>query len=590
MTKSKIMHFHGFICILVFLCIRAGADTHSVETRGDTAFFRNGWLEYQENVPVLHVKGTHYEAGLQYGVLLKKEIAVSHSEIEIFRQKLEKETAANLPWFKRLLFFLFAERYIKKEIESYTKKMPAECLEYAKGLSDGSGIDLEQWLLYTFWSDIFWNCFAFILKDGDRVIHGRNYDFYTNFLSKYPLLVDYDITGKYRFTSITFIGMPVLTTTLNESGLSHSVNMSISANMYRGKDAKPFCALRAVVENCENLAQADSVLRSIKLKNSYCITVGSGNERSGAIFDITGPAVYRNSALDNPIFVSNHFVSDSMTKQYHTIDSDFYYNSYRDATFKRLIEQSGESNIIDKAISILSNTDCYSYKASPLPQVDATINNVLSMNANVIDNTNKKIYFAIYPYYAAWSRWYVYDMQNNLLEIYKEADSRLLHPRLKSYSEFYWKDMFLVHKSRENVKRYKKELENLQVMNLWSMKTLFAYSRILGNNDQAKMYADKIIEQYPDIATGYRLKGDIFAEEKRLSKAAEAYEQGLKKEIITLPEKARIWYALAHIFHSREKESEARKYATKAIAIYDRYHISDDSKREIRKLRDISGE
>jgi hypothetical protein len=76
---------------------RADYYTKKIISEGGVRKFRDGELSYSCGYPLLKLKGSYYSMGLQYGVLLRKEIKQLYGR----NNERKAEVMGALPWYMR---------------------------------------------------------------------------------------------------------------------------------------------------------------------------------------------------------------------------------------------------------------------------------------------------------------------------------------------------------------------------------------------------------------------------------------------------------------------------------------------------------
>ena len=127
--KNKIVGI--FVCTLLIATALPAIGTHSeVPNRNNIFSFHNvlngGWLEEIDGVKVLHVNGSYYEMGYQYGYLLKDEIE------EDYRGVLNLTDADGY------------NHWLEKWNTIFKYYIPPDYIEEMQGLADGSGIPIND--------------------------------------------------------------------------------------------------------------------------------------------------------------------------------------------------------------------------------------------------------------------------------------------------------------------------------------------------------------------------------------------------------------------------------------------------------------
>jgi tetratricopeptide (TPR) repeat protein len=200
------------------------------------------------------------------------------------------------------------------------------------------------------------------------------------------------------------------------------------------------------------------------------------------------------------------------------------------------------------------------------------------------------VYFAIYPHFAAWSRWLKYNYITHEVSIYKEADPRLFTPEvsclnktLAEYESCDWRDS-------TNVRLLVNNIANSGISNYFTLgflsKTYLEYYKLPGT---ALVYAGKLIEKYPDIPAGYFLKGQAFELIQNYEQAVINYLKAAECKINCEYYLALSYEHLAYSYSALKKDKEAVTYAVKALNIHNQYWIPDWYMDNIKKLEIIAG-
>lgn len=556
---------------------------YDIEVKDDIRYFGNGYLEYKESIPFLHLEGEPYEVGLQYGVLLKDGVR----EINDYTKGLIAESQRRLPWYMKIFAKIFVGFYLNRKIGSLEKRLPPSYLDELRGISDGSGVPLKDILFTVFLFEISGGgCSSFIVKDDHRIVHARNLDLDIELLGKHPVIIDYNVKDRLRYISLSCVGIPLAVTAINEEGLSYSLNLVEASKPYDGKDFNLFLELDGIIETCKNLDEVDSVLKDIRPRKGWLLIIGSKMDNSGAVYDVLGDSFVRNDIKDGDIYAANMFISTDMMRKNQSIRATDYWNTARLDKYKELTQKDKEHNIVDYAIRILSNSDFYHYK-DRIPQMDATLNNSMTLQSAVLDIDSSAIYLSYHPYYAGWSRWMKYDYETNDVTVYKEADERLNHPDVVNFVELLEKSQRLNWKKKSETKEFATEIEKSGIENLWALTELRWLYNETGDDTKAKEIIDRIILKYPDFGFGYRYEGYLHKQKKNYQDAINCFLKALDASINTDYEKVRLYSELAFLYDLIGKRAESRSYATKALDLYRSYWVPDWFKKQINKLEDL---
>jgi len=174
-----------FICIfLTTTCIpvsgNIGLIKNSIFDNESVSYdpLDGGWVEEIDGVTILHLSGTNYEMGYQYGHYLKDEI------VENIRCANDFLDNHGWPLEKRIDIWNIQEKYL-----------PQVYIDEMIGMADGSGISFDSIAIYNGWLSVFnvMKCWGAALwntatKDGE-LLHMRSAD--GTFGAKDP------VTGKF---------------------------------------------------------------------------------------------------------------------------------------------------------------------------------------------------------------------------------------------------------------------------------------------------------------------------------------------------------------------------------------------------------
>jgi len=325
------------------------------QSENGVKIFHDGSLILKEGVKFLTVKGDSYEAGLQYGVLLKDDLI----KMDYVVDSLIDDYMGDF-FIKKWI----VNSVVNSKIKKIEKKMPLDYLQEMKGMAEGSGLKLKDIQTIAYIPQLFFkiSCTAFILKNEIGIVHGRNLDWPgIEVLTHHPLIVNYHLNNKIPFTNLTFIGYPGVYTGMNHSGLSMSINMN-GAPADNGKKINDYNTgmplafkIRNILENAEDIDDVDIHFKDYS-SHAWFITVGSKNDSTGVIYEFTRGEIIKNTMKDDFLFVENLSLSDKGRYQYSPIWMFSISNISRERKIKELIERISNEDLIDKSYKILTNT------------------------------------------------------------------------------------------------------------------------------------------------------------------------------------------------------------------------------------------
>ncbi|MGE0088037.1 MAG: C45 family autoproteolytic acyltransferase/hydrolase [Bacteroidales bacterium] len=495
--------------------------------------FHEGSLIIKENVPFLTVNGNPYEVGLQYGVLLNDYLLKMDKVIDSL-------IVANTGQF-------FIKKWIvrgvlNRKIKEIEKKVPSEYLLEMRGMADGSDLDLKDLQIIAYVPQLFFkiSCTAFIAKNVQGIVHGRNLDWPgIEILTHFPLIVNYHITNKIPFTNLTFIGYPGVYTGMNHSGLSLSINMNGAPAEY-GKKISDYNTgmplaykVRNMLENAENLTQVDEQFRNYS-SHAWFITAGSNFDKSGTIYELTRGGIIKNDMQDDFLFVENLSISDKGRFMYSPIWMFGNSNISRERKIKELYDRFNDLNLVDKSYNILINTE--NHNLSHDPYFGYCINNYNTIKSCILDNTKKEIYFTYGEHNAALNKYLHYTIETGEVTVYKSkqeiADSEYYSAAI-DYNT--WYNATFAQTKKLSEKNYQLIIDEIQKYNLQPAYKALELSNIylkLKDYENAYIQAENYITDAPDYYPAYYQKYRIVREKGDNLKAIVTLEEMLQTSTI----------------------------------------------------------
>lgn len=515
--KYKVLSPASMLVFVLFLfitsCATVNVDYQNelVNSSDGIKIFRTGTLSSHKGVKFLKVSGTPYEVGLQYGVLLKDDIKSMYKDIEV---ELEKYTGT---------FFLkkwIANFVINRKISKIKSKLPKDYLTELEGMADGSGISLKKIEIIAFLPQLRYDisCTSFLIKDKNKVIHGRNLDWNgLEFLSKYPVVADYNVKGKKRFISFTYAGYPAVYTGVNYDGLSLSININTSPADKKGYNTGipiPF-KTRQLLESSSTLDEIDNLISNYS-SHAWFITAASNKDKSGAIYELTRGEVIKNKINDTYIAIENLGISPKNRVQYSPIWLHSDYNYGRENQMKRLMKSDYKKNLVEKAYRTLKDVSYYNYSHSPY--YNSSINNQMTIQSIIFDNSKGTVYFAYAPRYAASSEFYKYNYKLNKVSIFKKADSIISNKKfknrlaIKKWSKQQFGNKKLTKKDHEKKISY---ISKLLLDETYKNILLSDEYLEIGEYKKSLNYSERYIKSYPNHFDSYENKLKVFKKQKK---------------------------------------------------------------------------
>jgi tetratricopeptide (TPR) repeat protein len=586
--KKSIIHLLLVALPLAFLslnldCAVSSEDRYKTEIKDGVKYFGEGHVRYREGIPFIYLKGSSYEIGLQYGVLLKEEMNSFYVHLDSFENAMMAKVYKESPWYMDIIIKISTPFVVKKKLDSFKKRAPKDYLAQLEGMSEGSGVPLNDILKVTFGSD--WlMCSSFIINVNGRIIHGRNADHgVIDFFSKYPLIAHYKKDGKYSYIDIGIIGTPFAVTGINEHGLTLSWSQATTSTSkpFNGKGTT--LMFNRILEVCRNLNDVDETSKNV---DRFVTMIGCLEDLTGAAYDIVDQKSVRTDLKNNYIYATNRCVSQSMRKEYNSIFDMDWFNSARAYTYEKILSNSKEFTI-DDAIHLLSNIDFYDYKGKVPPYGGGNINNRGTGSSVVLDPQNSMVYFAYGAPYGAFSRWIRYDYRNDEVIVCKNEDRRLHNPVVLTYFELERRSQDVDWQNEDELHQFVSEIERSSIRNAWTLHFLWWLYNAVDSTEKAEMVINELIEKYPNFQLGYEDMGDLCINQKKYEEAIEHFQEALNALFNNDAKRLYCYEQLAIAYNEIGDESKSLDCYRKALDLYNSYWIPKQSKEEVNRVEEL---
>ncbi len=581
--------------IIVFLLIfligsgfLTGCDSVSIKqykvtfSKSNVARFENGYLYWKEGVPFLYLKGSSYDMGLQYGVLLKDRINFVYSKLD----HLEKSVFRNLPVYLRPLIsiFIFAKLiYIKHSL-------PDEFKNELKGISDGSGVSYNRLLLVSMLPEIFnFSCTSFLKIVNGRLIHGRNLDYYFPLIGKNPLVVRYVPSGKVPYTLVGCVGYTGAYTGMNDYGITLTVDAAPIVNTNKESALPVTFEIRNILENARSFSDVEKFLKNYHSIKGWMVIAGSSREKKGAIFNIAGKNVSETPMKNGEIFITNTFADKDFAHKFMSLsDAESASSVCRYERFSRLI---GRINSVNGAIEALSDIQFYNY-GSVIGAGDVTVNNEGSLQSVVMDPSNHSIYFSSSSagMYSGFDKFIKADaFFKDSPVLYKEPNYKILDSSyFKNFSK--WFARAEIYYLEGNYKKALSLVENINEPNLMQLEGEEDVAEKLGilrNNVNLAKKADFLIEKYPEYIMPYLVKAKVLYASDKYAQVIDTCNQALKTYIKPLYFETEIYSLLALSYEKTGKTDLAKRNAKWVTNLIKSYAIGPKELKILNEMKEI---
>ncbi|XP_011874667.1 PREDICTED: uncharacterized protein LOC105565793 isoform X2 [Vollenhovia emeryi] len=217
----------------------------------------------RRNVPIIHVRGTHYEIGFDIG----------HTFAKMIQDFVDVHPSLNEVYLP--LFATEQGKKIYNETLDTVKKQFPQYLKEIEGTADGANVPFYKLFLMHL-DDIITNvtgkqrnelpvgCSTIICNQPGHEILGHNEDAFRDTLNHWYLVSAHVIETGYReekFTSLSYAGfLPGYTMGYNHHGFVYSTNTLCAAVLRSGKTPRSF--LTRALLGVENFVQAQQTLRN----------------------------------------------------------------------------------------------------------------------------------------------------------------------------------------------------------------------------------------------------------------------------------------------------------------------------------------
>lgn len=409
------MHFNSLNSLIKYKNVQ-----FNISQNGDKFVFQDGYAYRRKNIPVqVNLSGTHYQMGLQYGVLLKDEtrgMANSlHKIITYYSQEMK------IP--KDLVYI-----YFKYKINKLAKNIPERFKQEMQGISDGSGVDINAIYAISLFDDVVHTlgCSSILSRSEDgMIIHGRNEDLYFGMeMGMKQVLIKYNPQGYNSYISLTFPGFIGVSTGYNMNGLGYSHNSRFASNVnYKGYPQH--CIPRITLEECSSVQEVINLYRSESITVGDAHTWSDRNNLTGCIIesvpDEKNPI--KIIEMDNKILfhVNKYMNTDYIDNYENKYTSDDAFNNSRQHILDNLINKD-KTYSLDNMISMLReeglNEENYN-----LSGITRGICNIDTQEMTIFDPRGYGIYLARNYYLASKSTIYYIPVDFNVSPyVYKESE------------------------------------------------------------------------------------------------------------------------------------------------------------------------
>lgn len=348
--------------------------------------------EQIDKIPIIHVKGTHYQVGYQIGTYMKKQLN------EIIQGYKKEYNNTDIKWEdirdKAKLFLEYSQKY-----------MP-EYVEEIKGASVASGVDMldlfvemcEELLLDNF--TIKAGCTDLIASNdftlNGSVLIAHNNDTLEN-EEKYAVVIHYQVEGEPEILALSYGGLGI-SFGFNSAGICLTGN---ELSMNDMKTGVPRLLLCRKILGSKTLKQAISAAIFQPRASNYNMIITDIN---GEIYDIEGSGsdqeiIY---AKEGYLVHTNHYISDKM-HSYEYDSQDIINSILRYNRADRLMKKNKGLITIDMLKEFLKDHINYPDSICSHTDYKTTVSSIIDLTNKTMfltkGNPCKSIYYkyTLYP-------------------------------------------------------------------------------------------------------------------------------------------------------------------------------------------------
>lgn len=255
---------------LVVVC---GAPLANAETLGR---YGEGWLERVDGYLVLHLKGSHYEMGVQHGKLLGEHVRENMNYLLEVKGNQSLATLGPLE--------MKPKDMLPGIVKLQERHVPQKYWEEMKGLAEGAGLPLKDIQSANFIPELF-HCSGFALMNSatadGTLYHGRVLDYGVDLkLQDHAVLIVAEPEGGIPFVNVTYAGFIGSVTGMNVQRVSIGEMGGKGLGHWNGV---PMAFLvREVLESADDLEEAVAVFRDNPRTCEYYFVIADAKTNTAA--------------------------------------------------------------------------------------------------------------------------------------------------------------------------------------------------------------------------------------------------------------------------------------------------------------------
>lgn len=488
------------------------------------SFNQNYLTKNNQQIWELYVKGNPLQLGYNYGALtqnlMQKQEEIFFSKVETFVPSKFKQNLLRgfLKWYNRKMYLNIrddfqAELYGLSQYSSDHYNFIAPKFQrnmYLHGAHD-IGHAMQDLMVVGCTSLAVWNENS---EDGDLLI-GRNFDFYVgDDFAKNKMVAFVEPENGIPYLSVSWPGMIGVVSGMNKEGISVTINAGKSKIPMAAKTPVSLVT-REILQFSKTIDDAIAIARKRKVFVSESILVGSANDNKAVIIEVSPKnfGVY-DAANSSKVLCTNHFQSEAYKNdkknQKHIVES---HSEYRYEKLQELLQENPKLNP-EKIASILRDQSGLKGERIGFGNEKA-INQLLAHHAVIFSPEKRLVWVSANPYQLG--EFVCYDL-NTIF-----SAERLKTGEFATSGLNISKDPFVDSQEFKNYEQFKK---------------------LSPRFDEEKVLSEEFINYYqalnPDFWLVYYQAGKYYFKHKAFTKAKISFEQALKKEITTAPDRENV--------------------------------------------------
>jgi hypothetical protein len=488
------------------------------------SFNQNYLTKNNQQIWELYVKGNPLQLGYNYGALtqnlMQKQEEIFFSKVETFVPSKFKQNLLRgfLKWYNRKMYLNIrddfqAELYGLSQYSSDHYNFIAPKFQrnmYLHGAHD-IGHAMQDLMVVGCTSLAVWNENT---EDGDLLL-GRNFDFYVGDEFAENKVVEFiEPDEGIPYMSVSWPGMIGVVSGMNKEGISVTINAGKSRIPMAAKTPVSLVT-REILQFAKTIDDAIAIARKRKVFVSESILVGSANDKKAVIIEVSPKnfGVY-DAANSSKVLCTNHFQSEAYKNdkknQKHILES---HSEYRYEKLQELLQENPKLNP-EKMASILRDQSGLKGERIGFGNEKA-INQLLAHHAVIFSPEKRLVWVSANPYQLG--EFVCYDL-NKIF-----SAERLKTGEFATSGLNISKDPFVDSQEFKNYEEFKK---------------------LSPQFDEEEVLSEEFIKHYqalnPDFWLVYYQAGKYYFKHKAFSKARIEFEQALKKEITTAPDRENV--------------------------------------------------